>query len=130
MNMENNEYKAILQSFDAAMPTGKKFSFERRGYLFDHLDCIVCATVYHHREDFFQDAFVLGQACASDAKTSFVFVTRENGTWLFRMEYEEFASEDECSRLNSMYENYGNDFCAFSITIDPQNSVYKLERKI
>ena len=127
--MENNEYKAILQSFDAAMPTGKKMSFERKDYFFDRLHYLVCATVCHHREDFFQDAFVLGQACASDTKTSFVFVTRENGTWLFRMEYEEFASEDEYSRFNSMYDNYGDKFCAFSITIDPQRSVYEIERR-
>lgn len=128
--MDREDYRKILRDFSEEYPVGKVSEIEEFFDFVNHLRYIVDRTVYHYIADFALDGAVLGTSYGRGEKTKFVFITRENGTWLFEKTYDDFFNEKENHQsFKSMKSNYGYEFCAFEIWFDAHNERYIIERK-
>lgn len=129
--MAEFSYKEIIQDFNTNYPVGTYEEFDDFRYgLIAHLRGIVDSLVRNHIADFGEDCATIGISYGRGEKTKFVFIARENGTWLFEKDYDDFLNEKESYQsFETMTFNYGKDFCAFAIWFDAHNESYKIERK-
>ena len=128
--MDRQDYQKVLDEFTEDYPIGTCHEFDEFIDFICYLGLIVDKTVFHYITDFALDTATLGTSYGRNEKTRFVFITRENGTWLFEKTYDDFFNEKENHQsFKSMKSNYGYEFCAFEIWFDAHNESYKVERK-